>query len=158
MWGLAFTGVPMPRLFDISFVCVTLLGEVNAAGRNLSVHEQDLAYLASVRARQTSRTASPNTGGMRTLTMSPLRKRRAMLQASRLSVLILSPGFRSVLEGDIRTHSTPFLIKWRPNTAAALALVGGFLATSGMGVGDGNCFLVDIESDVVVISYDVFRY
>jgi hypothetical protein len=41
---------------------------------------------------------------------------------------------------------------------ATLTVVGCVLATSCKGVGDGNCFLVDIESDVVGLRRGVFRY
>ncbi len=44
------------------------------------------------------------------------------------------------------------------DAAAAGAVIGGFLATPAEGVGDGNCFLVDVESDVVNIGYGVSRY
>lgn len=38
------------------------------------------------------------------------------------------------------------------DTSRALAVVGGFSAAPSEGVGDGDCFLVDIESDGVGIA------
>ncbi len=44
------------------------------------------------------------------------------------------------------------------DASGALSMVGGVLAPSAKSVGAGNCFLVDIESDVVGVSHGVFRY
>ena len=44
------------------------------------------------------------------------------------------------------------------DAAAAGSVIDRVLAGSPGGVGDGDCFLVDIESDVVDFGYSVFRY
>ena len=56
--------------------------------------------------------------------------------------------FRELLEGFYRSG----------DAAGALAVVGGIIATPSKGVGDGNCFLVDVDSDVVDWLYGVFDY
>ena len=43
------------------------------------------------------------------------------------------------------------------DTTGALAVVAGISAATGKGVGDGDGFLVDIESDVVCIGHSMFR-
>ena len=42
--------------------------------------------------------------------------------------------------------------------SGALAVVGNVIANPSKGLGDGNCFLVDIESDVISVGHGVFRY
>jgi len=37
-------------------------------------------------------------------------------------------------------------------------VIDGILAGSPGGISDGNCFLVDVESDVVGVGHGVFRY
>ena len=44
------------------------------------------------------------------------------------------------------------------DTAAAGSVIDGVVAGSPGGVGDGDCFLVDVESDVVAFGHGVSRY
>ena len=44
------------------------------------------------------------------------------------------------------------------DAAAAGSVIDRVLAGSPGGVGDGDCFLVDVESDVVGFGHNVFRY